>query len=166
LFRDAPGIDLNARIDPVLMPQVSAGAYFRAREELGSPLPDLTSGGLQGLDPHAVNQAMRNIMPMRVEPTDPPGIAGDCRSGSRGSGADITLAGGTTAVVHSSQPGEVQLSTWVMGDLPDAPAVVQATAADGAVTVAIPDTGQGLAWHLRGQGSTDAIVTVCSVRAA
>jgi len=166
LFRDAPGTDLNARIDPVLMPQVSARAYFQAREELGSPLPDLTPGGLQGLDPHAVNQAMRNIMPVRVEPSDPPGRAADCRSGSRGSGADITLTGGTTAVVHSSQPGEVQLSTWVMGDLPDAPAVVQATAADGAVTVAIPDTGQGLAWHLRGQGSTDAIVTVCSVRAA
>jgi hypothetical protein len=166
LFRDGPGIDLDARIDPIMMPQVTARAYFRSREELGSPLPDLTPGGLQGLDPHAVNQAMRNIMPMRVEASDPPGRAGDCRSGSRGSGADITLAGGTTAVVHSSQPGEVQLSTWVMGDQPDAPAVVQATAADGSVTVAIPDTGQGLAWHLRGQGSPTAVVTVCSGQTA
>jgi hypothetical protein len=166
LFRDAPGIDMNARIDPVLMPQVSAGAYLRSREELGSPLPDITLGGLQALDPHAVNQAMRDVMPIRVESTDPPGKISLCRSGSPGAGIDVTLAGGTTAVVRSSKPGEVKVSTWVMGDRPDAPGIVLQTGGDGSATIMVPDTGRAIAWHVYGQDPTAAaVVTVCSVGA-
>lgn len=167
LFRDAPGIDLNARIDPVLMPQVSVGAYLRSREQLGSPLPDITPGGLQELDPHAVNQAMRNMMPIKIESTDPPGKVTQCRSSSAGGGIDITLAGGSTAVLHSSRLAQVQLSTWVMGDQPDTPGIVLRTAADGSATVILPDTGQGIDWHVRGQDSAAAaVVTVCSIGAA
>src|SRR5262249_52505103 len=105
LFRDAPGLDPNAVVDNVVMPQVHAGRYIAARRVYGSPMPPITERELATLPAPVVNQTLAKVLPLRVAVIDSSsGPVGTCTFINAEPGfADLTPHGGDSLIVLSQQ---------------------------------------------------------------
>lgn len=183
-LRDAPGLDRNAVVHRVLMPQVKVGRYLAAREAEGSPLPDVPRSALASLPRAAVDQTIREVLPLRVSvqpaaalsaPT-PPSVAAAGAAAVPASApaagcqvvtpteaaVHLTEPGGSTVRLRLASPGRVGVLGWLVGDAPDdvAPTPVDLTPAQ-AVTVMLPDAGDRATWRLRVTLPDYNPVTVC-----
>ncbi len=155
IFRDAPGVDPNATIDPVLMPQVTVERYVDARLHLGTNLPSPNS--VAGLEPGAVDNAMNHIFQPQV--TDAPEQASSCIDQPL---ADAQVAPGGTLTVRSDQPGHVAIWIWYVGHAGELPTLESALPPDQQLVIHMPDTGRSGNWHLKVQLPAYSSGSACS----
>lgn len=150
LFRDAPGLDRDAIIDPTSMPQVRAGAYlaFRRRSEPSVPRTTLEDV-ITTLPASAVNRLLTRVFRLEVSSRAGDG-SGDCVVVDAAVGfRDVTAASGATVRVSAAFPGPVDLAWWLVGPEPAEQSGRRRVEAATAIAVKLPDAGPGVRWHLR-----------------
>jgi hypothetical protein len=160
LFRDAPGLHKAGVIEPANAPTLTAGDYIRARTELGSPLRDVTVGGLADLHADAVNQSMRNIMPLIYMLGSGGTVSGCTAIGLSGGTQTLMVAGGSSFEVSPASVARISIGYWYLGRSPGSGYTpdAQSVPAGRTLVVRMPDTGFGLSWHVRVDSPVPALV--------
>ncbi len=151
LVRGAPGVDRRARIDPVLMPQVTLQGYLDSRAIEGSALPVIDFDRLPALPPEAVDTALTNLFPPRQSLTAAGAGAGaGCARLDPAVGyLDVTVPDGGAIRIDSQFPGRAAVSTWFLGG-PPSKAQLNADLPPGeSLLLHYPPTGENLSWHVR-----------------
>jgi hypothetical protein len=163
LVRNDPDIDRSARIDPMLMPQVEVGSYIDARKTVGSDLSNITFGQLRQLPSVPVNEALRNVLPLRVNRVSSAVAGQGCIPIGPQGRVDVDWAGGRTLVVKEAYPASVQLTHWYDGMPPSAPDVVAEVRPNSALEIVLPRLPEHGVWRLRVQVPAGDPAEVCSV---
>lgn len=164
VFRDAPDLDRERLVDPVL-PPITAGQYFSAVEALGSPVPSTDLGGLTRLPGAAVNQAMESVFAgaLRVGGTSQPAPA-SCQLFQSASTVyvDRPVPSGGTVSLNGSAGGTASLWISYLAD-PVGPPEQQVVLTPGSfTTVRLPDTGKPIDWNLRVALPAAGTLSVCA----
>ena len=147
-FREAPGIDTNARVDLDTMPRVIVGRYFLAWDAFGPAVPPATTGGLDRLPHDRVDKVVADVFgpTVRTSVAEATATSG-CVAGQ--SDVSLTVPSGADAVLTSTVPGD---ATVYLGyfDPRNVPAAVSLEVAAGQpVRVHLPDGGPGVRWRVR-----------------
>ena len=175
-LRRAPGIQLDASIDPkVFPPEVTGREYFAAADDLGSPAPLSSAARLDVLRPAAVDRVAVNVFgpSVAVERVVKAPSRDQCRRVFPG-GSDVSVASGSALVASVDAPTMTSLFLWLeqypdqdlTGQLPFIPAARLEQVRDirlhrdEALAVRLPRLVAGLSWHVRWAGLGDTKVCV------
>jgi hypothetical protein len=167
VFRGAPDMALNHAIDDRMMPQLNAGPYLAAVNELGSPVPYATIATLRDLPPQAVDSVMVNLFGGAMKITsnsDRTTSALICHSVDSTGGAvvDLQVPKGETLALESSKSGEALLSLGFMA--PPLSDPLQRVALQPATVkwVYLPDTGKPAMWLMRIRTNAVGVLRLCA----
>ena len=120
-FRGAPDMSLDRSLDDRVMPQLNAGPYFVAIDELGSPVAPATMDTLRRLPARTVDQVMLNLFgnALTLGPDSGQSESGlPCRmfDATSGSMIDLLVPGGQSLMLRSSAAGDAYLYLSFLGD--------------------------------------------------
>jgi hypothetical protein len=166
VFRGAPDMALNRSLDETIMPQLNAGPYLAAVDELGSPVPASNVDSLRGLKWQAVDKAMLNLfggaLAMRVD-ADRSSQALRCETvdSAAGLSMDFRIPSGQSLLLQSSESGSADLFLGFLGPPSSKPLKQVELVAGSPGWIHIPDTGQLTVWNLRIKVANVGAVRVC-----
>ncbi|HZT97734.1 MAG TPA: hypothetical protein VFB34_12940 [Chloroflexota bacterium] len=163
LVRSDPDVDRSARIDRILMPTVKVGPYVDARKTVGSDLPNITFEQLRQLPSAPVNEALRNVLPLRVNHVSSTFSGQGCIPIGQQGRVDGDWAGGTRLMLKEAYPASVQLTHWYDGMPPGTPDVVAEMWPNSALEIVLPRLPEHGRWRLRIQVPAGDPAEVCSV---
>ncbi|MEA2646352.1 MAG: hypothetical protein QOE92_1435, partial [Chloroflexota bacterium] len=147
-LRGAPGMKTDAFADFASLDNVEPAKFYNSIDMFGSPVPAVSAAGFERLSPDAVNSVMANLFGpgLVVNPTAP-GDAAPCRplpADAQGI-AELTAPGGTSVLLDAPD-SRVHLYLWYRDG--GARTDVATVTTSGPMTIALPDAGHGLRWHL------------------
>jgi hypothetical protein len=166
-FRGAPDMALDQGIDPVIMPQLRARAYFAAIDELGSPVPHVNSESLRQLPGDAVDRVMVNLFANALTVTADPSRSTEgmpCQDVDSASGATLLFRvhQGQWLMLQPTKGGDAFLSLGFINQPPAEPLQhLQLTAATQE-WIHLPNTGKATVWQLQVETLAVGLVRVCS----
>jgi hypothetical protein len=160
-FRNAPDLNLNAVIDPELIPQLTPRLYFAATDALGSPLPPVSAAGLGSLPAARVDQAMRAIFERSLVVTPAGSTPASCQSLAPGAFTSVRLESGhsLTLSTDSADPVSVYLSSF--GGPPKQPTLNIPMQSRQPATLRLPDTGGSIGWNVSVRAPASGRVVIC-----
>ena len=166
VFRGAPDMALDRRLDDSIMPQLTAASYFAAVDELGSPVRPATVGSLRQLPPYAVDQAMLTLFgdSLSVTALSNMSIQGlPCRviDSTAGSTMDLLVEDGQSLMVQSSEGGQASLFLGYEWPPTSQPLHLIQLLAATPEWLHVPDTGKSVVWKVRLQTGAVGMVQLC-----
>lgn len=169
LLRDAPDFDPTGTPDPYFAPTMRAGDYVRAREAFGAQYPEITIADLPTLDPAAVNEALRAVLPLDLTVVSAAPPDGTCQNlDPEAPFVRIPATDGTRLwfVSTSTFPLQMHVNHWLLGDTVDGPAVVHSIEPGEILMITVADSGQGLDRQLQVSSAPGTLGTVCHAPAS
>jgi len=166
-FRGAPDMALNRSVDERIMPQLNAGPYLAATDELGSPVPKPTMSTLYQLPPDAVDRVMINLFgnALRVVSDDNGrSIKGmPCQDVDSSTGAliDLRVSEGQSVMLQSAKGGEAYFFLGFLTDPVSQPLQHLKLLPAAQQWVHLPQTGKPIQWRLWIRTSGLGTVKVC-----
>jgi hypothetical protein len=166
VFRGAPDMALNRRLDDNIMPQLTAASYFAAVDELGSPVRPATVDSLRQLPPYAVDQAMLTLFgdSLSVTALSNLSIQGlSCRviDSTAGSTMDLLVEDGQSLMLQSSEGGQASLFLGYEWAPTSQPLHLIQLLAATPEWLHVPDTGKSVVWKVRIQTGAVGMVQLC-----
>ena len=162
-LRDAPGMRRDVQADPRALDNVRPGYYYVAIDQFQSPVPAVDRAGFEALPPDALNAVMANVFgPNLLVDTAPTLVLSPpCRPLSQepaGIG-ELVAPAGSKVLVSAPEGTRVHLYLWYApgGRHLEVAGVTSA----GLMSIALPDTGHGLSWHLGLATEDHAALSVC-----
>lgn len=152
LLRDAPGFDPTGAPDQVRAPTLTAGAYVRARTEMGSHYPEPTFADLPNWSGWEVDAAVRGVLPPEITVGATPPGPGQCAPLDPAAPTrDLPVTDGTRVWFTSAStfPVSVELRDWMLAGPTDHPQRIKTVEPGQTMTITVADSGRDLARHLR-----------------
>lgn len=173
VFRGAPDMALGRSVDTNvnIFPQVFAGRYFAATDELGSPVPIASLGTLPQWPGQDVDRAMINLFgdALTVKPDGNRSTKGlRCVNvdSTGGSTMDLVVPAGQSLMMESSKDGDAFFFLGFM--LPPTSEPLRHALLPQATPewVYLPNTGKATAWRLRVRTTAVGVLRVCGPTSA
>jgi hypothetical protein len=166
VFRGAPDMALNRAIDDGIMPQLNAGPYFAAIDELGSPVPAATMGTLRELPREAVDRVMVNLFggAVTVSADSSRSTQGlPCKSLelSAGSTMDFQVPDAQSLMLKFSTGNDVLLFLGFLNPPTSEPLLHVQVQPNAPEWLYLPNTGKPTVWKLRVAPTAVGMVQVC-----
>jgi hypothetical protein len=167
IFRGTPDMALNRSPDKSVMPHVTAGGYFGAVDQLGSPVPISGVGDLSSLPPHAVDRTLVSLFGAALTVTsDSPATQQplQCQdfNSLRGSSLELLISDGQSVMLQS----DTRVSAFLfLGSLTSPSSEpIQKIILDPSSPqfVKVPNTGRNMYWRLAIRTGTASLFTVCA----
>jgi hypothetical protein len=167
LFRRAPDMAMDRKLDEQIMPQLTPAQYFAAVDELGSPIPSSTPPSLEALPAAIVDQEMVVLFGDALKATTDSSqstLGLVCRTvgSSSGSILDFQVPDGGIVLLRPSISGTASLSLGFLAPPPSEALKQVALPASLQTRIQMPITGRNLLWRLRITASSVGDLRVCT----
>lgn len=167
VFRGAPDMALDSPLDASIMPQLTAGNYLPAVDELGSPVSSSTPTSLQELPARVVDQEMLTLFGGALSVTAGSQLSEStpCHSIDSGAGSivDLQVPEGRSVMLQASNGGDAWLSLGYLAPPPPQPLLQVQLGMATPEFVHAPNTGKALLWRLRITTASVGALNVCGV---
>jgi hypothetical protein len=163
LFRNAPDLQLQATIDPGLMPQVVPRDYFAAVDALGSPVKSISLAELSTLATDDVNRALKGMFQDALRPLAAPATCNAATSTLTWAGpeAQTTVASGSYLRVSTTTGAGYEVQAWYLARPTDPIVADFSLPAGGAQSLHLPDTGKPIVWQTRITLKRGGAIAIC-----
>lgn len=168
LFRGAPDMSASSPLDQDIMPQLTAGKYFPAIDEMGSPVPSSTPNTIDKLPPRTVDQMMVTLFGGALKATnnsEGTTTLGQCHTvdSSSGSTMEVQVPAGQTFMLNASRNADATMSLGFVLPPSSQPVRQMHLAAQTPQLVHTPNTGKPVLWRLRISTALGGQVQICGV---
>lgn len=165
LFRGAPDMQMNAPLDPVVIPQLTAARYYGAIDDVGSPVPPSVPFSLTGLDQKAVDQQLVSLFgpALTAEPSPGTSPTGSCQVVNSTAGAALVtqVQAGQSITLLSERGGDASFALGYFQPPTSRPSRTTQLLPGVPEVVRLPDTGRPIDWRLRATVASAGNLTIC-----